>query len=46
MYIDTHAHLTDKIYCDTLSEVRQNYLDSGVEKVIVVGYNLDSSIKA
>ena len=46
MFIDTHAHLTDKVYSDNLTQIRANYLNHGVEKVIVVGYNLASSIKA
>ncbi|MBO5713213.1 MAG: TatD family hydrolase [Clostridia bacterium] len=46
MFIDTHAHLTDKIYDANLDEIRANYLSKGVEKIIVVGYNLSSSIKA
>ena len=46
MFIDTHAHLTDKIYDGNIEEIRNNYLNAGISKVIVVGYNLSSSVKA
>ena len=46
MFIDTHAHLTDKIYENNIELIRDNYLKVGVNKVIVVGYNLNSSLKA
>jgi phosphopentomutase len=46
MFIDTHVHLTDKIYADNFDSVRLGYLNEGVGRVIVVGYNLQSSIDA
>ena len=46
MFIDTHTHLTDKIYDGNIEEIRNNYLNAGISKVIVVGYNLSSSVKA
>lgn len=45
MFIDTHVHLTDAYYKDKFETVRANYLNSGVGKVISVGYDLNSSKK-
>ena len=46
MFIDTHVHLTDEVLFSRIDEIRANYLNAGVKKVITVGYNLASSVKA
>ena len=46
MFIDTHVHLTDVYYSDKLDIVRSEYLNAGVKKVITVGYDMASSVKA
>lgn len=46
MFIDTHVHLTDKkLFCN-VEKIRENYLRSGVGKVITVGYDIASSVAA
>lgn len=40
--IDTHAHLTDKIYSNP-NQIIQNAKNAGVNKIITVGYNEESS---
>lgn len=46
MLIDTHAHLNFEAFKDDLEEVIQKAQDEGVEKIINVGANLESSKKA
>lgn len=46
MFIDTHVHLTDVYYSDKLDSIRSEYLNAGVKKVITVGYDMPSSVKA
>ena len=46
MFIDTHVHLTDVYYSDKLDSIRSEYLNAGVKKVITVGYDIASSVKA
>ena len=43
MLIDTHAHLQD--YTD-LKSILQRAADNGVEKIICIGYDLESSLTA
>lgn len=45
MYFDTHVHLNSEQYED-VDEIVTNALDNGVNKMIVVGYDLNSSLKA
>ncbi len=44
-YIDTHAHISGKEFASDIEKVRQNYLQSGVNKVIDIASNLSSSRK-
>ncbi len=46
MIIDTHIHLNDRKYQDILEEVIKEALENDVERMIVVGYDRSSSIKA
>lgn len=46
MIIDTHVHLNDKRFSDNLDEIINEAIDSGVLRMIVVGYDKDSSFKA
>lgn len=43
---DSHCHLNDEVYEDDLDEVIKRAEDEGVERIVVVGYDLDSSKKA
>ena len=43
MLIDTHAHLQD--YAD-LKTILNRAADNGVEKIICIGYDLESSLTA
>lgn len=45
-YIDTHAHLNDSALYPDRENVRKNYLEAGVERVINVGCSLPSSYLA
>lgn len=44
--IDTHVHLNDKAFNKNLNEIIQGALDNGINKMIVIGYNYKSSLKA
>ena len=44
--IDTHTHLNDVKFVDDLDEVIQRASDAGVERMIVCGYDLQSSESA
>lgn len=44
--IDTHCHLNDETYQENVAEVVQQCQESGVEKMICIGYDLPSSLKA
>lgn len=44
--IDTHTHLNDVKFADDLDEVIQRASDAGVERMIVCGYDLQSSESA
>lgn len=46
MFIDTHAHLQDEAYKDDLLEVLERAKEAGVEKLVCVGYDYKSSLKA
>lgn len=45
-YFDTHAHYNDEVYDANLEEVLNNCKAAGVEKIINIGYNKESSEKA
>ena len=45
MIIDTHMHIYDDKYLDK-DEVIKNAINNGVGKMIVIGYDKDSSLKA
>lgn len=45
MYFDTHVHLNSEEYTD-IEEIINNALEAKVNKMVVVGYDLKSSIKA
>ncbi len=44
MLIDTHAHLTDERYGDAYESIISQMQADGLDKVVSVGYNYDSSI--
>lgn len=46
MLFDTHTHLNDEAYKDNLEEVIKRAKDKKVNKMIVVGYDLKSSLEA
>lgn len=46
MIIDTHIHLNDERYLDILDEVIEEARNNDVEKMIVIGYDYQSSKKA
>lgn len=46
MLIDTHAHLQDKALKNDLAEVLKRAKESGVEKIICVGYDYPTSVEA
>ena len=46
MIIDTHMHLYDNKYDDIREEVIKEALDMGVKKMIAVGFDYASSVKA
>jgi len=46
VFYDTHAHLDYKDYSGDLTDVIQRAHDSGVEKIITVGTDLESSARA
>jgi TatD DNase family protein len=43
VWIDTHAHLTKDVFRDDLPELLERARDAGVEAIVVVGYDLESS---
>ena len=45
MYFDTHVHLNSEQY-ENVEEIIQSALNNNVTKMIVIGYDLESSIKA
>jgi len=46
MYIDTHCHLNFKVFSQDWRQVANQAVSAGVEKMIVVGADMESSIKA
>ena len=46
MFIDSHAHLTDKRIISNLDAVRESYLNNGVVAVLDSGYSLETSVLA
>lgn len=44
--IDTHCHLNNEQFLSDLETVVQNFLSSGVEKAICVGWDIPSSVMA
>lgn len=44
--IDTHVHVQDKIYCRDIREVMQRAAQAGIEGMVVVGYDYNSSEEA
>lgn len=45
-FFDTHAHYNDEVYKDNLDETLNKCIETGVDRIINVGYNKESSIKA
>ena len=45
-YFDTHAHYNDEKFKDNLDEVISEYKSVGVDRVVNIGYNIESSKKA
>ena len=45
-YFDSHAHYDDKCFESDLDEVLTNCFECGVTKIVDVGYNKETSIKA
>jgi len=46
MLIDTHVHLNSTKFSDNLEEVIKRALDNDIKKMIVVGYDTKSNLKA
>ena len=46
MYIDTHVHLNADQYEEDIDEVIQRALEAGVEKMVVVGFDRKTILKA
>jgi TatD DNase family protein len=44
--IDTHTHLQFQVFEGIRNQVIKNALESGIKKIVVVGTNLETSIKA
>ena len=44
--IDTHVHLNDQAYSENLDQIINDAINVGVNKIIVIGYDRKSSIKA
>jgi TatD DNase family protein len=44
--IDTHVHLNDNAYNDILNEIIQSANNNGIKKMIVIGCDYQSSLKA
>ena len=45
MYFDTHVHLNSDVY-DDVERIIKEALENGVKKMVVVGYDLQTSLKA
>lgn len=46
MLFDTHTHLTDAAFDHDRGEVIQRALEAGVERMVAIGYDLESSLAA
>lgn len=46
MFIDTHAHLTDKQFQDDIDDIIIKSQEYGLDYIITSGFNIDSSLKA
>ena len=46
MFIDTHVHLNDEAYKDILEQIIKDANNCGINKMIVIGCNKETSIKA
>ncbi len=46
IYIDSHCHLNDEAFINDLDEIINESKGNGVNVIVVVGYDLPSSIKA
>ncbi|MGN1012358.1 MAG: TatD family hydrolase [Clostridia bacterium] len=46
IYYDTHAHYNDEKYNGVVDETLKECFSVGVKKINVIGYNVDSSLKA
>lgn len=44
--IDTHIHLNDKAYNDNLDQIINEAINTGINKMVVIGYDYESSKKA
>lgn len=46
MFLDSHCHLNDEKFTDSIDEVVSSSFKAGVTILLVVGYDMDSSLKA
>ena len=46
MYIDTHAHLTDKCFQDYVDDILEQSKQHGIEKIFCASYDKQSSIES
>src|SRR2546423_5545447 len=46
MLVDSHAHLDDKAYASDLPAVLDRARDAGVERIVTIGTDLESSRRA
>lgn len=46
MFVDTHAHLTDKAFKENLNQIIEKANDSMVKEIITSGFDLSSSVEA
>lgn len=46
MLIDTHCHLNDEAFANNLDDIIKKANDKGIKKIVVIGYNKESSYKA
>lgn len=46
MLFDSHSHLNDEQLINNVDEIVENYQKNGIEKIVCVGYDYDSSLLA
>jgi len=46
MLFDSHSHLNDEKLINNVDEIVENYQKNGIEKIVCVGYDYDSSLLA